>query len=289
MLTSFLQDNIIKRYFRKSIKIYALFQLGGMMDLKSEFISKAVEIVVGVAAGYITYIKSAPTSDLAAMFGIIIGLMATLVVALLIESYRHAQDISDTNLRLTNLTQRIAERHQDTWDFVQTLRYGVTTIPSEQWIDVFMQLLWRIKYRLLATNYVSPEEGWGRAYGELYHEIQRSKIKVNKATISRTFIVDSKNEIAQLRGIMSKQHQAGIEVKYIHKRDIDRTSILKTGAGSIESLDFDIFDDKLVWLTLVDRNRKIKYGKILFGKEECERYKRFHDHLFAEAKDIDFK
>jgi hypothetical protein len=259
------------------------------VDLKSEFISKAVEIIVGVVAGYITYVISAPTSDLAAMLSIVVGLLTTLVVALLIESYRHAQAISDTNLRLTTLTQRIAERHQDTWDFAQTLRYGITTVPNEQWIDVFMQLLWRIKYRLLATNYVSPKEGWGRAYGELYHEIQHSKIKVNKAVISRIFIVDNKAEIAQLRSVMSKQQQAGIKVKYIFKKEIERTSILKTGAESIESLDFNIFDDKLVWLTIVDRNRKIKHGKILFGKEECERYKRFQDHLFAEAKDIDFK
>jgi len=256
------------------------------MDLKSEFISKAVEIAAGVVVGYISYAISAPMSDLAGLFGIMIGLLTTLVVALLVESFRHAQDIRDTNLRLTTLTERIAERHQDTWDFAQTLRYGVTIIPSEQWIDVFIQLLWRIKYRLLATNYVSPKEGWGRAYGELYHEIQRSKIKVNKATISRIFIVDSQEEVTQLRSVMSKQLEAGIKVKYIFKKKIERTSILKTGAGSIESLDFDVFDDKLVWLTITDRNRKIKYGKILFGKEECEGYKRFYDNLYMEAEDI---
>jgi hypothetical protein len=259
-----------------------------MMDLKSEFISKALEIAAGVVVGYISYAVSAPTSDLAGMFGIMIGLMTTLVVALLIESYRHAQSINDTNLRLTTLTEMIAQRHQDTWDFAQILRYGATTVPNEQWIDVLMQLLWRIKHRLLATNYVNPKEGWGRAYGELYHEIQRSKIKVSKAVISRIFIVDSQEEVTQLQSIMARQHEAGIKVKYILKKEIETTSVLKTGLASIESLDFDVIDDKLVWLTLIDKDRKVRHGKILFGKEKCERYKRFHDNLYLEAEEIKF-
>lgn len=259
------------------------------MNLKAEFISKAVEIAAGVVVGYISYVVSSPASELAGMFGIMIGLMTTLVVALLIESYRHAKDISDTNLRLNKLTRKIAERHQDTWDFIQVLRYGVTTVPSEKWIDVFIQLLWRMKYRLLATNYVSPKEGWGRAYGELYHEIQRSKIKVSKAMISRIFIVDNQEEVNQLHDVMMKQQQAGIKVKYIFRKEIERTPMLKPGADAIESLDFDIFDDSLIWLTMTDKRRKIKYGRILFGKEECEKYKRFHDYLFIEAEEIEYR
>ena len=256
------------------------------MNLKAEFISKAIEIGAGVAAGYLTYTMSYSTGELARLFGIITGLLTTLIVALLIESYRHAKDIYDTNLRLNKLTGKIAERHQDTWDFIQVLRYGLTTVPSEKWIDVFIQLLWRMKYRLLATNYVSPKEGWGRAYGELYHEIQRSKIKVSKAMISRIFIVDNQEEVNQLHDVMMKQQQAGIKVKYIFRKEIERTPMLKTGADAVESLDFDIFDDSLVWLTITDKKRKIRYGKILFGKEEWEKYKRFHDFLFVEAKEI---
>jgi hypothetical protein len=63
---------------------------------------------------------------------------------------------------------------------------------------------------------------------------------------------------------------------------------LKTGLASIESLDFDVIDDKLVWLTLIDKDRKVRHGKILFGKEKCERYKRFHDNLYLEAEEIKF-
>jgi hypothetical protein len=256
------------------------------MNLKTEFISKAVEVGAGVIVGYLTYTMSASAGDLARLFGVITGLLTTLITALLIESYRHTKDIYDTNVRLNKLTGKIAESHQDTWDFAQILRYGVTTVPSEQWIDVFIQLLWRMKYRLLATNYVSPKEGWGRAYGELYHEIQRSKIKVSKAIISRVFIVDDQDEVTKLHSVMMKQQQVGIKVKYIFIKEIEKTRMLKTGADAVESLDFDIFDDKLVWLTITDRKRKIKHGKILFGKEECEKYKRFHDYLFVEAEEL---
>jgi hypothetical protein len=256
-----------------------------MMDLKSEFISKAVEIAAGVVVGYISYAVSTPTSDLAGMFGIMTGLMTTLIVALLVESYRHSQDIRDSKASFITLTDKIAQQ-QDTWDFAQILRYGTTTVPNERVIDVVIQLMWRIKSRVLATSYVSPDVLWGRSYSALYHEIERAKIRVNKASITRIFIIDTQEELDQLRDVMSRQQKAGIRVKYIFKKTIDQTPTLKRGAATVDSLDFDVFDDKLVLFVATDKKRGPKYGKILFGKEECERYKRFHDYLFEEAQTI---
>ncbi|UCD06464.1 MAG: hypothetical protein JSV98_04335 [candidate division WOR-3 bacterium] len=256
------------------------------MDLKGEFISKAIEIAAGVFVGYITYVISAPMSDLAGMFGIMIGLTTTLVVALLIEYYRNAQEIRNTDLHIITLTEKIAERHKETSDLATILSYGITTIPREQVFDVLIQLLWRIDTGLLATNYIDPDEGWGRAYGDLYHEIQRSKVKVSKATINRVFIVDNQNEVDKLRSVMLIQKEAGVKVRVFFKKRLEATSVLKTAAATIETLDFDVFDSRYVWLTILDKNRKIKYGKIIFGKEACERYKRFHNHLFMEAKEL---
>ena len=62
--------------------------------------------------------------------------------------------------------------------------------------------------------------------------------------------------------------------------------MLKNKADRLETLDFDVIDSKYIWITILDKNRKIKHGKIVFGKEECERYKRFHDYLFEEAEEI---
>ena len=256
------------------------------MDLKSEFISKAIEITAGVVVGYISYAVSARTSNFAGMFGVMIGLMTTMVVAILVESYRHAQDIRDSKASFITLTEKIAQQHQDAWDFAQILRYGTTTVPNEQVIDVVIQLLWQIKHRVLATSYVSPEVLWGRSYSALYHEIERAKIRVNKSSITRIFIIDTQAELKHLRNVMSKQQEAGIRVKYIFKKTIDHTPTLIRGAASVDSLDFDVFDDKLVFFMAIDKNRGPKYGKILFGKEECERYKRFHDYLFEEAENI---
>lgn len=150
-------------------------------------------IVAGVIVGFVAYSVSAPTSDLAGLFGIVIGLLTTLVVAQLVESYRHSQDISKTNLHVVNLLQKIGE----------------------------------------------------------------------------------------------KQQEAGIRTKCIFKKKIDTTSMLRAGTERIETLDFDVIDSKYVWLTILDKNRKIKYGKVVFGKEECDRYKRFYDYLFEEAEDVE--
>ena len=72
---------------------------------------------------------------------------------------------------------------------------------------------------------------------------------------------------------------------------INKVIEISTGvvaADALESLDFDIVDKKYVWVALLLANRKIKEGKIVFDREELEKYKRFHDNLFAEASDIDF-
>lgn len=256
------------------------------MDRKSEFIIKTTEIIAGVIIAYIAYIVSAPIIDFAGLFSIIIGLLSTLVLTHLVESYRHSQDIRKINFNLVNLLERIAERHQDASDLTQILRYGVTTIPGERYFDTFLQLLWRFENKMLASNYVHPDEGWGRAYGDLVAEFQRSKIKVNKAIIRRVFIVNSDEEVDKLRSVMSEQKKAGVKVKYIFKSKIETTTMLKNKADRLETLDFDLIDSKYIWITILDKNRKIKHGKIVFGKEECERYKRFHDYLFEEAEEI---
>jgi hypothetical protein len=258
------------------------------MEKRNELISKVVEISAGIVAAYVAYRVSAPLIDFAGLFSIIIGLLSTLVVAHLVESYRHSQDLQNINLLLANLLRNIADYHEKVSDFAQVLRYGVTTVPSQKVFECLVQLLWRFESGVLATNYIHPDEGWGRAYSELYHEIQRTKIKVNRATIRRVFIVDDEDEVKTLRNVILRQKEMGIHVKYIFKKEIEATSMLRIAADTLESLDFDIIDQKYVWLTLLDTNRKIKEGKIVFGREELDKYKRFHDNLFVEATDIDF-
>lgn len=256
------------------------------MDKRSEFISKAIEIAAGVIVGYVTYLVSASASDLAGLFGIVIGLLTTLVVAQLVESYRHAQDIGKINSDLVLLMEKIGERHQDTSDLAQVLRYGVTTIPRDKVPEALIQLTWKIESRMLAANYIHPDEGWGRAFGQLYGEIQRSKIKVSKAHIRRVFIVDGKEEIEKLRSVMSKQKDAGIKVRYILKSKIENTPMIKTGADRLKTLDFDVVDSKYVWLTSLDKDRRIQFAKVVFGKDECDRYTKFYDLLFEEAEEF---
>lgn len=257
------------------------------MDKKSEFFIKVIEVLMGVIVAYITYRVSEPKSSITGLFSIMIGLLSTLVVTTLIESYRQSKEIRKTNLHLANLFEKIAERQQDTSDLVQILRYGVTTFPREQVPDVWIEFLWRIGNRLLATSYINPDEGWDQAYTELALEIQRTKIKVNKADIRRVFIVDSEEEITKLRNTICKQKEAGIKVKYIFKRKVEAKSMLKTWADKLETLDFGLVDSKLVSLVFVDKNRRIKHGKVVFNREGYDRYKRFYDSLFEEAEEIE--
>jgi len=62
--------------------------------------------------------------------------------------------------------------------------------------------------------------------------------------------------------------------------------MLKTWADKLETLDFGLVDSKLVSLVFVDKNRRIKHGKVVFNREEYNRYKTFYDSLFEEAIEI---
>jgi len=240
-----------------------------------------------VIAAYVAYRVSAPVSGFARLFAVMIGLLSTLVAPHLVESYRHSQDIKNMNFQLASLPKRIGKEHQESSDLVQILRHGMVTFPRGQCFDGFLQLLWRMETGLLATNYVDPKEGWTRAYGELYSEIQRTKVKVNKADIRRVFVVDGEEEVGTLQSVMSRQRESGIRVKYIFRKKIETTSMLKTAADRLETLDFDVVDSKYVWLLFLDKSRRIKYGRLVFDKEECDRYKRFHVHMFEEAEEIE--
>jgi len=125
-------------------------------------------------------------------------------------------------------------------------------------------------------------------YTQLGLEIQRTKIRVNKASIRRVFIVDNKEEITKLQNVMGKQKEAGIMVKYIFKREIETNSMLNTLAGKLETLDFALVDSTFISLLFVDKNRKIKHGQVIFSKNQFELYKRFYDYLFEEAEEIEF-
>lgn len=243
--------------------------------------------MAGVIVGYITYKISEPKNNITGLFSVLIGLLGTLVVTNLLEFYRQSKSFKKANLHLAALGKKIAERLQDVSDLVQILRYGTTTFPRERVPDLWINLLWKIKKEFWAANYIKPEEGWNQAFTELGLEIQRTKVRVNNADIRRVFIVESEDEIDQLRDTMHRQKNAGIQVRYIFKEAIETKSMLKTLAEKIETFDFALVDAELVFLVFVDKDRKITHGKVvLFEKEEIDKYKRFYTHLFEEAKEV---
>ena len=248
-----------------------------------DFLIKVIVVLVGLTIGYITYKVSGNKSEVAGLLSILIGLITTQVINNIIEFHRHAQSLKETNLKLANLLQKVSEPIQNTAELYNILRYGVTKITKEQIPNAWLELLWKIESRYYGLSYTNPDFWWNQAFSKLAIEIQKVKKNVSKAEISRIFIYENEDELEKLQEVMSEQWKAGITVRYIAKKEIEKKVLLKKLSSKIKTFDYGLIDSKIVLMVYVDKDRQFKHGEILVNKQVFDVYKTFYDHLFDEA------
>jgi len=259
-----------------------------MEDNKKELLIKSFEITVGVIVGYFAFISSPSQTSIEGLLSISIGLLTTIVIGTIVESYRQSQNANNILVQLSRLMRVISETQKENINLIQVLHYGVVTWSRDQIPTVWLEFLWKVEAKYFATSYISPNEGWDQAYTVLGLEIQKAKVKVNDADIRRVFIVDSEAELAELQKAVFGQQQVGIKVRYILRKEIESKSMLQVWAEKLETLDFVLIDSNYTILTILDKNRRIRHGQLLLDKSKCDMYMRFYTSLFAEAKELSY-
>ena len=259
------------------------------MNSKSEYIIKGVEILVTVVVVIISLTKRPELIP-------IVSLVTTLIFITLIDFYRLSKNINETKAHLEKLLRKIADVQKSPFELIQILRYGIIKFPSPEVPVIWKKLLWRIERECLATNYTSPDKSWDREYIRRGIAIQKAKIEVENAKISRVFIVKDLDEKKSIEEIMCEQVIAGIQVRWIEIDEIkndafmkgfyERTIKDKFNEDERRTLDFVLIDSELVLEIFLDDNRGVKYAKVSFDKEKCDHYREFYQKLFNSANEV---
>jgi hypothetical protein len=143
---------------------------------------------------------------------------------------------------------------------------------SEDYMDLWQDCINSSQRSWMVTNYIRIDKLWRLAFSEKVMNVQRSKI-LSGQKISRLFIFDSIEERNEMTDILVKQTELGVEVRWLLKKDIPNSPIIKSIIKEIGTIDFAIVDDSWVVRFFLDRDRKISKINAIYNSGLTERAK----------------
>lgn len=258
---------------------------------------KLLGVIIGLTVAVLVYWLVPITS---ATEKFVLSLLGSLLSVVIVEFLKQSVQVKDLTKiceeaskkvnrleqNLGSLNSSLADRFRASAQLEALLRYRTETIPSGRMDEVWLELIWGIRSEYLATNYINAPALYRTGYAGSALAIQSTKIKTMSAKIRKVFIVDSDNELNEIRDILTQQKEAGIEVKYIHKKKIDANQGLAAKCAHLETIDFGLFDSHvlLLWF-LGKKKRSVEEGKVLVGGN-FEDYKIFFNSLYNEAREF---
>lgn len=139
-------------------------------------------------------------------------------------------------------------------NLAQLNEHTISVTREKSW-EFWRQCVLRAKMRWAVISYSVPEEGWALAWNNAGLALQAERVS-NGCRIERVFLVESEKEITELKEVMHQQAAIGIEVKYIFRKSLKSPRIEEL-AKKIGTLDFAIVDGSWVFLSDLDKNRKV--------------------------------
>jgi hypothetical protein len=114
-----------------------------------------------------------------------------------------------------------------------------------------------LKLHIALTN-TKAEDTWQLGWGTTTAlAIQKERIE-NGCVIERIFIVDSEEEINEIRSTMEQQRDIGISVSYVLAKELLNNPNSKDAYEQLGSLDVGICDGLWVYRTHLDRRRNMQ-------------------------------
>jgi len=249
---------------------------------------KIVEITFGLIIGFLVFKFSGNNiqNNLNGLFGILAGLLSTVVLSIYIESYSTHRKIDILKSDFQNLKELLLKSENYKVNLIKLLNDKPAVFERNDVPQLWLDLLWEINNRYWATTYIKPSEGWEQVYTKIGNDIQKAKIYANDADIRRVFIIDNKDEFKSVEKVIQEQMKIGIKSRYIYKDELNNKSFLKTYSNKAKSLDFSIVDDKFISFVHMNRKRIISKAEIWKMNKENEFYVDFYKSLFNEASEI---
>lgn len=243
--------------------------------LKRSVVSSLLEIGLGVLVGYLTYVGVGRGDPASAMMGIVIGILTALLASQIASRIEQEADSARIEATLSAVLSRLGDVLSSHHTVASVLRHGVLRCPRERVTSLFQQILWGTQKRYWATSYHSEIQ-----HHYLATAIQEAKVKVEGVEIRRVFIVDTEEELTTILGLIQVQRNAGIDARWLFRRDIERDPILRDRVTRFPSLDFTVVDSRLLLLLYLDESRNTLHAEVRFQDSECAEYEEAFRALF---------
>jgi hypothetical protein len=195
-----------------------------------------------------------------------------------------AGQLGEMKKELVRLESALAEKSKTNVELEELFQFRPDMVSADNMRNVWTTLLWRLRERYWATNYITDADIFQKGYGESALAIQATKIKVQHADIKKIFIVQDDAELQKMQTVFKNQHDLGIQVKYIFFEAIQSDPALKTKASKLATIDFGLIDSRITLLWFLNKDRCVDSGQVVLGSNGLAPYKDFFDSLFTEAK-----
>jgi diamine N-acetyltransferase len=172
------------------------------------------------------------------------------------------------------------------------LRHCQGTLNRQQFRELWLDLLNRMRRTYSATNYIAAEEIYSTDWAKAALLIQNGKKTAfgGNMVIKKVFLIDDDSEMAVVGKYLDEQRRIGIDIHFLPYKEIHRDPDLSSRfkSGDISSIDFGIVDDDtvLVW-NLNLKGRTLVDGCLLMGQDNVVKHREFFDLLFQKAAAYD--
>ncbi len=223
-----------------------------------------------------TLFKPTDMDSIKSLYQLTLAVLATILTAHLAEAVESRKAYDSLQERLERISQHIPTEH-----LYQFAEKYPQKVPQAEVQEVWYELCAAMTKSYCATNYCDLRSMYNSRLAEAALAIQKARIQALGLTISKVFMVDSPDEITRSKEIRD-QIVMGINVKWILRSQMRNDS-------QLESIDFAIFDDKVVLAWELDKSRQIIGAWLrddLRNKEQIDRYKRCFTDLVGEAHSV---
>ena len=224
----------------------------------------------------------------AAFLAVLIGTAIEFMVLLVLERRETITKLTDLDNRQKDVVKTLLERVERNEDLGH-LRQCQGTLTNQQFRELWLDLLNRMRGTYSATNYIAAEKIYSTDWAKAALLIQNGKKTAYGVSIviKKVFLIDEDSEMAVVGKYLDEQRRIGIDIHFFPYKEIERDPDLRRlKTGDIPSVDFGIVDEEavLVWNL---KNRTLVDGRMLMGQDHVAKHKEFFDMLFQKAAAYD--
>src|SRR4030095_1258840 len=240
------------------MKISVLFNIG--------------HVIVGTIVGYLVYHFSGETDFTIGLLSIVTGLLTVILMEVIFQPYTERKEFNELASRVNYLTEKVSDRLMQITDIAGILKYGNMQVPVGKVTDVWLERIWLTRHRYWGVLYTAPIEVTITAVFNLGLAVMAAKVRVEQVDVKRIFLHETKEDFEDSKNAMQACIENGIQVRYLFREQIRLHPLLAERASHLPSFDFTIYDSQIVWLLILDKNRHIQNGELIFDEKMNEHY-----------------